>query len=537
MKKLLFFFSLGLISFSTKLNAQAVYENHHAEIYNYLGRMAQKGIINFEDHIRPLSRDYLNACLDSVNLKKSVLSKIEKQELDFYIQEYNTINSNKKLTTNQVQFLKKDVAGRWRSMYAKSAIASIYLDPVFSAAAVEGPSQSYKQVSSGLHFFGTAGKHFGFNFFFNDVNLEGKGFDTTRINSPETGFVRKDTSNIKSLNFSEFRGSINYTFKNGSISFGQDHLLYGYGENGRVVLSDKAPNFPFLRFDYSPFSWLRFNNTHAWLNSKIVDTNKTYGTGNELFGGIRQQFIPKFMAMHSVLIKAAKGLDISAGESVIYSDRLDIGYLIPVMFFKVYDNMVNNSHIQAGSNSQLFLNMSSRNQLKNTHLYTSVFIDEIRVATMFDKSKSRNQLGYTLGGSITDFPFSYLTFNAEYTHINPFVYNNLIPAQTYTNQGYLLGDWMGNNADRLLFAVKYNPIAKLKCMIRYQALRKGSGGNLVDQYLQEPQPTFLYGNQTSKNELYMSARYELFNGLIFNGWYSKWNTTKASYSLGMSYGF
>ena len=537
MKKLLLILWVCSISFSIQLKAQAVYENHHAEIYNYLARMAQKGIIDFEDHIRPLSRNYLSDCLDSVASKKSELSQIEKQELAFYIQEYATVKANNPLNTHQVQFFKKDLAGRWRSMYAKNAIASIYLDPVFSGSVVEGPSQSYNQVSSGLHFFGTAGKHIGFNFFFNDVTLQGKGYDTTRINSPETGFVRKDTSKSKSLNFAEFRGSINYSFKNGSISFGQDHLLYGYGENGRVVLSDKAPNFPFLRFDYSPFSWLRFNNTHAWLNSKIIDSSKTYGTGNELFGGERQIFRPKFMAMHSVLVKLTKGLDVSAGESVIYSDRLDIGYLIPVMFFKVYDNIVNNSHIQAGSNSQLFLNVSSRNQLKNTHLYTSVFIDEIRVAAMFDKSKSRNQLGYTVGGSITDFPINYLSFNAEYTHINPFVYNNLIPAQTYTNQGYVMGDWMGNNADRLLFAVKYNPIAKLKCMIRYQALRKGSGGNLVDQYLQEPQPAFLYGNQTSKNELYMSARYELINGLVINGWYSKWNTTSASYSLGMSYGF
>ena len=121
-----------------------------------------------------------------------------------------------------------------------------------------------------------------------------------------------------------------------------------------MVLSDKAPAFPFLRFDYSPFPWLRFNNTHAWLNSKIIDSIKTYGTGNELFGGVRQLFIPKFMASHSVLIKAAKGLDISAGESIIYSDRFDVGYLIPIMFFKLYDQRVSNSHIQAGSNQQLF---------------------------------------------------------------------------------------------------------------------------------------------------------------------------------------
>ena len=537
MKNILLLTAVFLFSFFIQLDAQEVYENHTAEIYNYLARMAQKGIIDFEDHIRPLTRTYLNTCLDSVNANKNKLSPIEKQELLFYIQEYNTINKNELLPNNQVQFIKKDRAGRWRSMFAENANASIYLEPVFSGALVEGPRISYREQSSGFHFFGTAGKHFSYQFFANDINLDGKGYDTTRLNSSETGFVRKDTSKHNSLNYVEYRGSINYHFKNGNISFGQDHLLYGYGENGRVVLSDKAPAFPFLRFDYSPFPWLRFNNTHAWLNSKIIDSSKTYGTGNELFGGVRQLFIPKFMATHSVLIKAAKGLDISAGESIIYSDHFDVGYLIPVMFFKLYDQMVNNSHIQAGSNEQLFLNISSRNQLKNTHLYTSVFIDEIRISTIFDKAKSRNQLGYTIGGAITDYPIKYLTFNTEYTRINPFVYNNLIPAQTYTSQGYNLGDWMGSNSDRLLLSIKYTPIAKLKLMVRYQAIRKGDIGTIVDQYLQEPQPPFLFGNLTSRNELFMQSSYELYNGLVFKAWYSKWNNNSSSWSLGVNYGF
>ena len=537
MKKSLLFTFIFFIGFLSKLAAQEVYENQNAEIYNYLSRMAQKGIIDFEDHIRPLTRSYLNTCLDSVKAKKQQLSPIEKEELAFYIQEYNSIIKSEIQLDNQVQFFKKDKVGRWRSMFAENANARIYVEPVFSGALVEGTHISYKEQSAGFRFFGTAGKHFSYQFFANDVNLDGKGYDTTRLNSNQTGFVRKDTSKQKSLNFVEFRGSINYSFKNGNISFGQDHLLYGYGENGRVVLSDKAPAFPFLRFDYSPFPWLRFNNTHAWLNSKIIDSSKTYGTGNEIFGGVRQIFIPKFMATHSILIKAAKGLDISAGESIIYSDRFDVGYLIPVMFFKLYDQMVNNSHIQAGSNEQLFFNISSRNQLKNTHLYSSVFIDEIRISTIFDKTKSRNQLGYTIGAAITDFPIKYLTFNAEYTGIKPFVYNNLIPAQTYTHQGYNLGDWMGSNADRLLFSIKYTPIAKLKLMVRYQALRNGDKGNMVDQYLLASQPPFLFGNLMSRKELYLQSSYELYNGLVFKAWYSKWSGNISSWSMGVNYGF
>ena len=48
-----------LLSSIAPLYAQEVYENHKSEIYNYIGRMAQKGFVDFEDHIRPLTKTYL----------------------------------------------------------------------------------------------------------------------------------------------------------------------------------------------------------------------------------------------------------------------------------------------------------------------------------------------------------------------------------------------------------------------------------------------------------------------------------------------
>ncbi len=534
MKRIVLFSILLFAAFST-LTAQDVYENHQSEIYNYLARLAQKGIIRFDDQIRPLSRTYLLNCLDSVSAKTSKLSSLEKSELAFYLQEFNAQRFNKATENGNPVFLKKDAVGRWRMLYAKSNTASLYFDPLITGGQVSGSNKNYNYRSTGIHFWGTIGKHIGFQMEYNDVLEKGVGFDSLKIDGSETGIVRKSVSNVKDLNYSEFRGSINYSFKNGSIAVGQDHLLYGYGENGRIILSDKAPNFPFVRLDYQIFPWLHFNYTHAWLNSNIIDSNVSYNTGN-LVVLKREAYIPKFMATHSVQINLRKGLDFSFGESIIYSDKLNIGYLFPIMPFKIYDNLINNNTLETGSNSQLFLTISSRNQLKNTHLYGNLFIDEIRLSTIFDPKKSRNQIGYTFGANITDFPIHYLSLIAEYTRINPFVYNNVIPTQTYTHDNYYLGDWMGNNADRLILSMKYTPIHKLKLMARYQTIRKGSAGTIVDQYLLEPQPPFLFGTVTTRNELYFSANYELIHGLNFNGYYSKWNDIGTTYSLGMSYG-
>ena len=97
---------------------------------------------------------------------------------------------------------------------------------------------------------------------------------------------------------------------------------------------------------------------------------------------------------------------------------------------------------------------------------------------MFNKSTSRNQLGFNIGASVADVLIPYLSLNAEYTRVNPFVYRNLNPAQNYTNHSYYIGDWMGNNFDRIILSANYTPVAKLKCLLRYQYIRKGGAGTL-----------------------------------------------------------
>lgn len=540
--------SAGLfcLSFFMRLQAQVVWEDHTKEVYNYLSRMAQKGLIVFDDNIRPLSRKYIADCLDSLVVKTQTLSATERSELSFYTREYGyEMDQSLRDSAEHYRFFRNDPYRRWRPFSATGHGILFNAEPVFTASTIQGTGKNVTSSSNGLSFWGYGGKHWGFHFFYNDITESGTGFDTTRKNTPLTGFVRKDTSLRSSQNFSRLRGSISYSWKNGSISFGQDYLLWGYGEAGKIVLSDKAPAFPFIRFDYQPFSWLRFNYTHTWLNSRIIDSGLTYNTGTGTFQGQRVFYVPKFMATHSVQFRLMKGLDFSAGESIVYSDQLDVGYLFPLMFFKIYDNIQNNSNINAGSNGQLFFQLSSRNQLPKTHLYGTVFIDEIRVGTIFDRAKSRNQLGFTLGGSVTDVGLPYLTLGLEYTRVNPFVYRNLLPAQDYTSYNYFLGDWMGNNFDRLTWSLKYTPFPRLKCQLNYQTSRKGGEGTIAQQYFQQPQPAFLFDLQNRQQQFTARFYYELINNLNLSAYVNSLTTddkialkktTINEFSLGFSYG-
>ena len=529
-----------------KLQSQLVWENPNSEIYNYLYRMAQKGLIRFDDQVRPLSRIYLENCLDSLETKTSLLSVVEKKELQFYQREFSDRHAIKQSdTVVSSKFFKKDTYNRWRAMTFTGKDFVMRIDPIITAATIQGSGRNITQTSSGFNLYGYAGKHWGYYISFNDVSEAGPGIDTLRQFTPATGIVGKIASNGKSHNFSELRGGISYSWANGSVSFVHDQLLNGYGENGRIILSSKSPAYPYIRLDYKPMSWLSFNYTHAWLNSNILDSSRTYPTGTGTFGGQRNFYIQKFMVQHSLRFTPTRGLDVTLGESMVYSDRLNVGYFIPILFFKAYDNLANNNNINAGSNSQLFIQVSSRNNLPKTHLYGTLFIDEIRGSTIFNPAKSRNQLGYNLGASVTDVFLPYLTAGLEYTRINPFVYRNLLPAQNYTNSDYVIGDWMGNNADRWIASLKYTPIPRLKCMLRYQSVRKGSAGTIDQQYFQEPQPQFLFGLLTKQQEWHFQCSYEWLNKLYLTGYYNSLHINNAvsgvkktenSFSVGVSYG-
>ena len=546
MKKIVTALLFSLLIF-VKVKTQMVFENHNNEVYSYLARMSHKGLIEFNDVIIPLSRDVITNKLFELQKNSTTLSLIERKELVFYIKEFTPIsflNTEKQSVT----FFKQDKNGRFRSFTAVGDNFLINADPLVQGSGNNYNKLNFTQRAIGVQLWGKIGNHIGFQFSGKDVN-EGRD-DTSReshiYNAPRTGFVNLvyDPS-IKNINFTEYKANIGYSWKNGSVNIGQDYMLWGYGQNGRIVLSDKAPISPYIRIDYQPLKWIKFNYAHFWLNSKIIDSNITYTYNNPLFGGTRITFVPKFFATHSITITPKKGIDFSIGESIVYTDQLNMAYLFPLMFFKAADNNQSNYNILAGSNGQFFFQLSLKNRPKNTHLYSTVFIDEIRISEIFNGAKSRNQIGYNIGGSITDFMLPYLTFYGEYTKIFPSVYNNLNPAQNYTSYGSYLGDWMGNNFDRLLFGAKYTPLAKVKLDARFQWCRKGTETTIDQQYLDIPQPNFLFKKQFEQREFYINASYEILNNIYLkanlrtiNSIYTNelTNTTFTNYSFGVNFG-
>ena len=519
LKKLFLFLALSYVAI-----AQVVYEPLHRDVYSFLARLSQKSVIVFDDQIRPVSRKYIAEKLLEASEKSIHLTSLEKEELDFYIKDFKRefdFIKNIKVDSPEMEICEYDDGDRLRLFSYRDNFFSLKLSPILGIKIGSRDSEKLTHIWNGIYTYGYIDDYLGFSFDFRDNSESGKTIDKRKNFTPITGVEAKSdlTAPLFSHNkmeYSEVKAVVATDWSWGSFAIGKDFMEWGYGESGLLVLSQKAPSFGFIRLDIKPVDWLKFNYMHGWLSSVVLDSNTIfYNTA----GGITFSFIDKFIANHSLTITPVSGLDVTVGESIIYDDEIEFLYLMPVMFFRLADHQLSRQLNTAGGNAQLFFSVSSKGQIKNTHLYGTLFIDEITVSGLFDSYKQRNQLGFTLGGCVTDLPVENLTAKVEYTKIYPFVYRHYIQTTDYQSARYSIGHWMGHNADLIYGSLNYRFMRGLQATVFGQYVRKGDDGDVQQQYNIQPQPPFLFGLR--KNYSYIGAEikyeytHELFAKLQF----------------------
>ena len=125
MKKIFFTF-LFVLSFIINAISQNVWDNANSEVNPFLYRMAQRGLIEYNDLIKPINRVHVTNSLYILKQKDSVLNNVEKKELSFYLQEYT------RPSKEQISVFKKDQNKRWRAGAIFSNDFEFYIDPLLS---------------------------------------------------------------------------------------------------------------------------------------------------------------------------------------------------------------------------------------------------------------------------------------------------------------------------------------------------------------------------------------------------------------------
>lgn len=527
--------SFFVLIFTNVINAQIVYEPLYEDVYNFLRRISQKGIVEFNDLIRPLPRNYISDKLLELDSLSSQLTSLEREELKFFLKDFyheRWLSEGNKMETEHLDYFSQDPADRWRMFSYGGDGFKLNADLILGAEIGYVKDAKQTHFWNGIYSYGYIYDVLGFSFDFRDNTESGTTIDKTKKFTPQTGVNARTSENFygyseDKMEYSEGKMMLATDWKWGSLAAGKEFIEWGYGDNGLLVMSQKAPSFPLIRLDINPVEWLSFNYFHAWLSSDVIDSTSFYYTAN---GNQRYLFREKYLASHTLTIKPTKGLDISVGESIIYADQLEILYLIPITFFRLADHYLSRQYNEAGSNSQFFLSLSSKGHLKNTHLFGSLIIDELSTSGITDPETQKYQIGFTLGSSVTDLPIDNLTIKLEYTKIYPYTYQHYINTTTYESASYVLGHWMNNNADQVYGSLKYRFIRGLETEIWARYIRQGERADESKQF-ELPQPAFLSGLRTNYTYFGGQIKFEFMHDLFARARYQYMKTSKQQEDL------
>ena len=464
---LLFSFCSAFLSLS-----QEVYQNvSNTNIYEFIDELANCNVITINSVIKPYSRKLIAEKLKEASTKSSQLNKRQQKELEFYLLDYS-----KELPGLQtMDFIGKNLFSKTKSVKNKRTDLFYYKDSLFTFTVnpIIGISYYTNEKGTNYHRWNGAeacaniGTHWGIYASLRD-NHESELFALPSYLTQQTGgSIKLDSKG--GGDYEEIKGGITYSWKWGSFGLIKDNITWGNNYHGANIISDRAPSFPFIKLHVNPVKWFDFNYIHAFLVSDVIDSLRSYNYSY----GTRTVYHPKYLAANMFTFTPFKRLNISVGNSIVYSDMgINPGCLIPFMFFKAVDHSQNGMNNYAGQNSQMFVDISSR-QIKHLHLYTSVYIDELHISNMWDPRKESNFISFKGGFAVSDLLVNNFTFIAEFTGTNPITYKHFIPTTTFATNLYTLGDYLTDNAEEYYFALQFKPISRLHLELSYLYAKKG----------------------------------------------------------------
>ncbi|HET7732446.1 MAG TPA: hypothetical protein VFK73_01310, partial [Paludibacter sp.] len=301
----------------------------------------------------------------------------------------------------------------------------------------------------------------------------------------------------------------------GSVGLVKDNVVWGDNYHGSNILSGRAPSFPMLTLHLKPAKWFEMQYFHGWLVSNVLDSTHYYLDNNE-----KRQYRMgnKFIAANMFTITPVRNLNFSFGNSIIYAEEnVQPAYFIPIAFYKSIDHTLTKGLTLENQNSQVFINLSSRN-IKHLHLFTSVYADEISLSRFNPDVAQKNPISYKLGACLTNFPVQNLSLTGEFTRSNIITYKHSIPALTWASNNYNLGSYLSDNSQEIYLALAYKPIRGLDLKLSYVDAKHGNEFNYIRREANGVDATKIFLAQPQLGEISWSnktigfnAQYEVFN--------------------------
>jgi hypothetical protein len=483
------------LTFCTFAQAQTVFTSTDEPVYSFLDRMALEGKIVYHDEVRPLTRIQIARLLQSLEKSQSEMNDVEKEDYNWYCQEFASELGKPNIERSFLYKYRDSVFHFTVSPFAGYEISKY------------GDASGHRRWWGGK-LWATYDDYFSGSFEYRDNTEYGGNADRKKLFSPKSGYYLT-TSSGNSFDYSDVKGGVSLTWKWGSFSVIKDYMNWGHGKFGQIILSSKAPDFPQIRLIMQPTDWLRFYYTQGWLNSMIYDSSRFYyNYPGSLDPSIETKYIDKYFVANMVSVTINKNIDFSLGNSFVYGGSPRLETFIPFMYYKVMDHNTGRQLTDDG-NGMIFSDIKI-NYPSSYKFYGTLLIDALNIRQMLKGIWYTSWFAFTVGAKKVDVIIPNLDLNIEYTQLRPWIYENHSQISTYKHMDYVLGDWMGQNADELSLQFSYKPTRQATITLTGERIRKGGIKDISYAYSNPPaELPFLYGPLRKEYSVQGGIRYEV----------------------------
>lgn len=442
----------------------------YTRIYDFIDELAGDGFIELNSAVKPYSRQFIAQKLLEAQQFDNQLNPRQRADVKFYLNEFSL--ETDKLPDAYIHLWKKDklkAALIQPAFHYRDSLFRARITPILGLNVTHNSNGTIIKRWIGAEFQAMIGKHLSVYGSLRDLSNNGDTLSSYKYLNNYPGYEYKEAT--YGGDFSDSRGGIKYSTYWGSVGLTKDNIVWGDNYHGSNILSGRAPSFPMFTLNLKPVQWFELNYFHAWLVSNVVDSSYFY-----LENGSKIWYRPtnKFMAANMLTFTPIKNLKISVGNSIIYAEKtIQAGYLIPIAFYKSIDHELTKGLGVENQNSQMFMNISSRN-IKHAHLYGSVFIDEFNFNRLLPDNAETDPISIKLGANITNFPVDNLSAVAEFTKTNILNYKHSISVLSYASNSYNLGHFLGDNAQELYVALQYKPMRGVDLKLSYTDAKHGN---------------------------------------------------------------
>ncbi|MBN2520162.1 MAG: hypothetical protein JXB17_06640, partial [Bacteroidales bacterium] len=352
--------------------------------------------------------------------------------------------------------------------FYKDSLFSISVKPIWGINFWMNDSGNVTHTWGGAELKAGVGKHVGFYASLRDNHINKVLAEPGYYTQLKGGAYQHNKNAIIGADFNEMIGGIILSWNWGEIGLVKDNIIWGDNYNGANILSGRTPSFPMIKFHINPAKWFDFNYFHGWLVSEVIDSSRLYVASD---GKYRKTYINKYMAGNMFTLSPFKGVNISLGNSIIYSDMdLNPAYLIPFMFYKSIDHTLN--HSIDNQNSQLFGNISLR-AIKHFHIYSSLFIDELNFSRIFNDTL-HNFYSFKIGSRLSNWPIRNISITGEFTRTSPLTFQHRLETLSFESNQFNLGHYLTDNSQELFAQIRIKPFKKTNLSVSYLMAKHGN---------------------------------------------------------------